>query len=128
MTNLTFPTVEEFQLILSEVIDEIPEAFFDGLSGGIVMLETFKFHHESKPESPLYIMGEYHRSVLGRQIKIYYGSFRKVYTKVSNAFLKKKIHEVVLHEFTHHLEHRAGLKNLEIEDARKINSYKNKNK
>ena len=125
MPEANFPSTDEFQILLSEVIDEIPEPFFEGLSGGIVMLDQFKFHPESKPGRPLYIMGEYQRNILGRQIKIYYGSFKRVYSNVSLEFLKSKLNEIVRHEFTHHLEYRAGLKDLEIEDARKIESYIN---
>lgn len=121
-----FPSFEEFQEKLEEVIDEIPSEFFKELSGGIVLMDQIKFHYESKPKQPLCIMGEYHRSVLGSQIKIYYGSFKRVHKNIEPEDLYEKLKNTVIHEFTHHLEHRAGLKDLEIKDKKRLESYRTK--
>lgn len=121
-----FPSLTKFQEMLEEIIDEIPSEFFTDLSGGIVLQDQIKFHAESKPNQPLCIMGEYHRSVLGSQIKIYYGSFKRVHKNIELQDLYEKLRQTVIHEFTHHLEHRAGLKDLEIKDKKRLESYRTK--
>lgn len=121
-----FPKLERFQELLEEIIDEIPSDFFIDLSGGIVLQDQIKFHAESIPNQPLCIMGEYHRSVLGSQIKIYYGSFKRVYNNIEPQDLYEKLKETVIHEFIHHLEQRAGLKDLEIKDKKRLESYRTK--
>ncbi len=37
--------------------------------------------------------------------------------------LNEKLEELLLHEFTHHIEYRAGEKNLEIKDEQDLNNY-----
>lgn len=117
-------SIEEFQEMLSQVVDEMPQDFFKELSGGIVFVESQKMHPEAKPGKPLYIMGEYHRNVLGRQIKIYYGSFMRVYPHLSKQELYERLKSTVIHEFTHHLEQLAGLKGLEVKDAEQLKRYR----
>lgn len=119
----SFPTISETEIILSEIIDDIPKAFFDELNGGIVLLDQAKLHPDSKPSRPLYIMGEYVIDRLGRQIKIYYGSFKKVHDPISTEQLTELLKKTLIHEFVHHLEGRAGLKGLEIEDAIYLKRY-----
>jgi len=75
----------------------------------------------------LYILGEYRRSSSGRNIAIYYGSFKKAYNGLSYENLRKKLKNTLLHEFTHHLESLAGERDLEIKDAENIQRYRNRN-
>lgn len=124
----TFPTLEKANELLSEIIDEIPAAFFDDLHGGILLVPSEKLHADSQPNRPLYIMGEYTRSPLGNQIKIYYGSFEKVYPSISEVKLRDRLKKTLIHEFTHHLEHRAGLKALELEDKIQLDRYRSRKK
>lgn len=124
----TFPTLERANELLSEIIDEIPEVFFDDLHGGILLVPGEKLHADSEPNRPLYIMGEYTRSPLGNQIKIYYGSFEKVYPIISELKLRERLKKTLIHEFTHHLEHKAGLKALELEDKVQLERYRSKKK
>lgn len=118
-----FPTLSEIEVRLSEIIDDIPKAFFDELNGGIVLLDQAKLHPDTKPGRPLYIMGEYVIDRLGKQIKIYYGSFKNVYPNLSGEKLTDLLRKTLIHEFVHHLEGRAGLKGLEIEDAIYLKKY-----
>ncbi|OJV66583.1 MAG: hypothetical protein BGO41_03940 [Clostridiales bacterium 38-18] len=126
MSELNFPSVEVIENILSEIIDEIPEPFFEGLNGGIILVESPKPHPQSQAQLPLYIMGEYVSNALGKQIKIYYGSFKKVHPDASLESLKALLKHTLIHEFTHHLEYRAGLRDLEIQDAKDLQHYKSK--
>ena len=118
-----FPSVDEFHEMLNDISDEIPQDFFKELHGGVVLLERSKKHTHSKPDQPLYVMGQYRRDQMGRQIFIYYGSFRQVYRGLSRAKLYGKVKDVLLHEFTHHLESLAGERGLEKDDEDRMRKY-----
>lgn len=119
-----FPSIEQVHEMLENISDEIPQDFYKELSGGVVLVEHAKKHAETRPDYPLYIMGEYQRSAMGRQIIIYYGSFKKAYHHLSENRLYERLKETLLHEFTHHLENLAGERSLEKKDAERINSYR----
>ena len=123
-----FPSIEEVNIILDEISEEIPKEFFNKLNEGIILLSNYKEHPESKSDNRLYIMGEYRRSITGRNIVIYYGSFEKVCMGIRKERLRKRLKDTLLHEFTHHIESLAGEKGLEIKDARDIERYRNKSK
>lgn len=120
-----FPSIDEIHNILDNIAEEIPNEFFKELNEGIVLLPQYKYHPESRSTRPLYIMGEYSRSQTGRNIKIYYGSFKKVYKGQSEGYIYDRLKETLLHEFTHHLESLAGEKGLEIKDAIDLEKYRN---
>ena len=120
-----FPDIDRVNDILDEIADNIPNELYKGLSSGIVLLESSKTHEQSL-DNDLYILGEYFRSGVEKQIIIYYGSLKKVYPVISEEKLKEKLKDVLIHELTHHLEHRAGIRDLEIEDRLYIKSYKEK--
>ena len=122
-----FPTIDEIHEMLDEIVEEIPEYFFEQLHGGIVLLPEYKIHPESRDIDTLYILGEYCRNITGRHIVIYYGSFEKVHAGLSMRILRKKLKDTLLHEFTHHLESLAGERGLEIKDYHDIQEYKKKN-
>jgi len=119
-----FPAFEEIRGLLDEIAEEVPEAFYRELHGGIILIPEEKKHQESKSFSNLYIMGEYHRSVMGRKILIYYGSFKKMYPNASQKILRKKLKDTLFHEFTHHIESLAGERGLERKDEEKMHKYR----
>ncbi|NLC02802.1 MAG: metallopeptidase family protein [Tissierellia bacterium] len=119
-----FPTIEDVHDMLDQIATEIPVEFFHKLNEGVVLLEEYKIHPESRDRQSLYIMGEYSRSVTGRNIKIYYGSFKNVYRGASREALYEHLKETLLHEFTHHLESLAGEKGLEIKDSQDMRKYR----
>ena len=119
-----FPTIEDVHDMLDQIATEIPVEFFHKLNEGVVLLEEYKIHPESRDRQSLYIMGEYSRSVTGRNIKIYYGSFKNVYRGASRETLYEHLKETLLHEFTHHLESLAGEKGLEIKDSQDMRKYR----
>ena len=117
-------TEGRFQLMAEEIAAELPEEFFKGLNGGIVIAEREKLHKKSMPEKPLYVLGEYnYGGHEGRYITLYYGSFMRVHGSKSGEAFKEELRKVMLHEFRHHLETRAGEHGLEYEDAAYIASY-----
>lgn len=115
--------IDEVQEILEEICESIPAYAFDHLNGGIILSEDKKYHAEARNDD-LLIMGEYQRSILGNMIKIYYGSFMEMYRFSSRDKLKEKLEEVLLHEFTHHLEFLANEWGLVIEDEKFLEEYR----
>lgn len=119
-----FPTIEEVHLMLDNIAEELPKEIFKELNEGIVLLPEYKIHPESRIGNELYIMGEYAVSFTGRNIRIYYGSFKRACDTATREMIYEKLRETLLHEFTHHLESLAGEKDLEIEDAEKLDRYR----
>lgn len=124
-----FPPIDELHEILDKIAEEIPREFFKELNQGIILVADSKLHPESGDLNKLYTMGEYIRigaggHALTRQIVIYYGSFKKVYSGRSLGFIKEKLRETLIHEFVHHLESLGGEKGLEIEDAERLADYR----
>lgn len=115
--------IDEVQEILEEICESIPSYAYEHLNGGIILTEETKFHDEAYAED-LIILGEYQRSILGNMIKIYYGSFMELYRYSSREILKEKLEEVLLHEFTHHLEFLANEWGLVIEDKKFLEEYR----
>lgn len=115
--------IDEVEEILDEICESIPAYAFDHLNGGIILVEDKKYHEEARNDD-LLVMGEYQRSVLGKMIKIYYGSFMEMYRFSSRERLKEKLEEVLLHEFTHHLEFLANEWGLVIEDKKFLEEYR----
>ena len=116
---------DEFNFILSDLIDELPHAFFKELSGGIIVSDDSP-QSEYSIKSDLFILGQYRVSSLGRQVIIYRGSFEKNFSHLSQQALKDKMREVLRHELRHHMEFLSGIhnsKSLEAEDRRQIQEY-----
>lgn len=117
-------TEDEFQLIAERITAELPDDFYKGLNGGVVISDRVKLHKRSRPERPLYILGEYHHGGNeGHYITLYYGSFVKAHGQKRGSELENEIRKVILHEFRHHLETRGGEHDLEYEDEAAIAEY-----
>ena len=114
---------EEAGALLDQIADSLPSPLVRELSGGIWLSEQTKYHPQSVPEAPLYIMGEYRRDGFGRVIVLFYGSFLARFHSAPPDVWKRELRAVLLHELTHHNESLAGLKDLEITDAINIRSY-----
>ena len=116
-------SIEETEKILDSLAGELPEEFYGKLNGGIILLPQAK-RHERDVSGALYVLGEYHYDhMLGRYICIYYGSFIRVYGDLPPDKYKKRLREVLRHEFRHHLESLAGERDLEKEDEEYISEY-----
>lgn len=108
--------IERFNTALDELAQAYPPKFFDELSGGIMIQPQSKIPGYAMKDD-LYIMGEYHYDPrIGNRIIIYYGSFAAVYGHLSDDELKKRLGEVLAHEFRHHMERRMGVRDLEKQD------------
>ena len=107
-------TFDEFQQLLAEMVDEIPERFMEGLQS-ILALEQ----EQPEPEyRDVYRMGEYldigpeqflgGSSGIGRHVVLYWGSFRRVATGDPGFDWETEIWETLTHELRHHVESLAG--------------------
>lgn len=122
---MDFPTIDRVQEMLDEIAMDLPKGFFYELNNGIVLLEEEKIHPETEMNlTKLNIMGEYIREITGNSIRIYYGSFKKMYEGSSKEYIESRLKETLLHEFRHHLEHRAGVNDLVIEDKKDMERYR----
>ena len=115
-------SIDVFTQLLEAAVSRLPQGIFEGLNLGIGVVEGAKRQHRTASGIPAYILGEYRVShSMGRGIVLYYGSFVRVYPGLQDeerAF--QLIDEVLKHELTHHLEHQAGARDLEITDARRL--------
>ena len=107
--------------ILDKLAEELPPEFYRELNGGILLVPEYK----PSPHGPdLMIMGEYIVShSMGRMIKIYYGSFERMFGWMDEEHLTEELREVLRHEFTHHIESLAGERGLEIKDEQQLRDY-----
>lgn len=115
---------EETQEALTEIADQIPQAIYRELNGGIILLPEIKLHPGAR-NGDLYILGQYHYEPrgIGRYVTLYYGSLRAAHGHMPREAFIQKLREVLYHELVHHLEHLAGDRSLEIQDAMDMMNY-----
>ncbi len=114
-----------FENIVSELLDELPEAFFKELSGGVIISEEAP-RPDYAVADDIYIFGEYRMSRLGRQVVIYRGSYERLFPNAGEAFLRQDLRRVIRHEFRHHMEFLSGIRgktSLLAEDDKAKNDY-----
>lgn len=117
--------IDRFTEMADEIANSLPQEFFRGLNGGVLILERELLHPESQPSAPLYIMGQYtNNRMMGKYISIYYGSFARTYSYLSDDALREQLRQTIVHEFRHHLEALSGKRELELEDARQLADYR----
>ena len=118
-------SAEEYRRIVSELLDELPEAFFRGLTGGVIMSEALAVPDYAQGDD-LYTLGQYQVYYGVRQIVMFKGSFDRLYPHADAAEARGILRGVLRHEFRHHIEFLGGIHNsssLEAEDARKKREY-----
>lgn len=116
-------TIDEMQAVLSELMDELPEPLFEGLTGGVSLLPDVVEDPNAR-HNDLFIMGAYHRGGgMGCWITIHYGSFVRVYGQASPDYMRQRLREVLRHELRHHVEYRAGVHDLNMEDEAFMERY-----
>jgi len=116
-------TIDEMQDVLDGLAEELPHAFYKDLNGGIVLLPDARESEYSR-RNDLYTLGEYHHGgAMGNYIKIYYGSFERLFAHLPDEEMTKRLRSTLRHEFRHHIETLAGEDGLADEDARFIRNY-----
>lgn len=113
-------TTEQYNHIITELLDELPEEFFRELSGGVIVSEAMVIPDYAQGND-LYTMGQYQIYSGIRQIVMFSGSFNSAHPNVDLFEAKNLLRGILRHEFRHHLEFLAGIHNsssLEAEDER----------
>lgn len=120
--KLTFDQVGE---LLDRLAEPFPEALFEGLNGGVNLLEDAVPDPEF-PEGEMYIMGEYRDDLLGRYINLYYGSFVALAEQEDWTLedWTEELRQTLSHELTHHMEARGGLHALDDRDAAELDAWR----
>ncbi len=117
-------SIEDVNRILDQVAETIPQELFRELNGGVSLLPQSKTHSEDTEH--LYVLGEYHRDMMGRYIYIYYNSLMAVYPHATEESIRPRLRKLLLHELTHHMESLAGLRDLEEKDALYLARFKDR--
>ena len=118
-------SLEEYKKIISELLDELPEAFFQKLSGGVIVSEAAVIPYYARGKD-LYTLGEYQIYSGIRQIVMFKGSFDRIYPYADAAEARDLLRGILRHEFRHHLEYLGGVHNsssLEAQDERDKQAY-----
>ena len=118
-------TTDEYRIVISELMDELPPEFFQKLTGGVIISEALVIPDYAR-ENDLYTMGQYQVSSGIRQIVMFKGSFDQVYPQADAAEAKTLLRGILRHEFRHHLEALGGIHNsssLEAADEREKQAY-----
>ena len=118
-------STEEYRAIVSDLLDELPEAFFRGLTGGVILSEALVIPDYARGND-LYTLGQYQVVYGLRQIVMFKGSFDRLYPRADAAEARGILRGVLRHEFRHHMELLGGVRNassLEAEDARRKRDY-----
>ena len=110
---LSFQEVGE---ILDRLLAELPQEIFADLNGGVCLIEEERRPAGKDGEISL-LLGQYFASSsFGRRVELYYGSFLAHFRHSPREAWEEQLKKTLYHELTHHLEHKAGCHNLEIED------------
>lgn len=125
-------TYQEFQTTVTEMLDDIPEEFLDGLQG----VHVFEHAKADEELRGVYRLGEYLHSgqphflaggaTLGRHIALYYGSFKRIAGKGFD--WEANIWDTLTHELRHHVETLAGDDSLVEEDRARMNRFRQRAK
>ena len=121
-------SLEEYKKIISELLDELPEAFFQKLSGGVIVSEAAVIPYYARGND-LYTLGQYQVYYGVRQIVMFKGSFDRLYPQAGVSEAREILRGVLRHEFRHHLEYLGGVHNsssLEAQDERDKQAYLSK--
>lgn len=118
-------SIDEYKKIVSELLDELPESFFQKLNGGVIVSDALVIPDYAQAND-LYTMGEYQIYSGIRQIVMFKGSFDRAYPYADSDEAKRLLRGILRHEFRHHLEYLGGIHNsssLEAQDERDKEAY-----
>ena len=118
-------STEAYKAIISDLMDELPEAFYRDLTGGVILSEALVIPDYAKGND-LYTLGQYQVCYGVRQIVMFKGSFDRLYPNADASEARGILRGVLRHEFRHHIEFLGGIRNsssLEAKDERQKQAY-----
>ena len=118
-------SIDQVNDLLDEMAEQFPEALFDGLNGGVNLLEEAVPDPEF-PEGEMYILGEYLDDLLGNYTNLYYGSFAALAEREAwdRQTWEDELYTTLSHELTHHMESRGGLHALDDRDEAELEEFR----
>lgn len=118
-------TIDEVGGLLDEIAEGFPQPLFDGLNGGVNLLEE-AVEDPDFPPGEMYILGEYCDDLLGHYINLHYGSFAALAEKENwdRETWLAELRTTLAHELTHHMENRGGLHALDDQDAEELAAWR----
>ena len=118
-------SIDEANDLLDGMAESFPPELFDGLNGGVNLLEE-ELPDKEFPPGEMYILGEFCDDLLGRYINLYYGSFAALAKREDwdRRTWEEELYTTLSHELTHHMEGRAGLHALDDRDAEELESFR----
>lgn len=117
-----FPNIDEFSDMLEGMVKDVPPIFLRGLAGIWASPEE-----KYDPSLGAATLGEYIvEPPFDPYINIYYASFRRLLGRASRREIEREMWETLIHEIRHHLEERAGVDYLAIEDLKNLMLLKRK--
>ena len=119
-------SMNEYQKIISDLLDELPPEFLRDLSGGVIVSDALVIPDYAE-NNDLFTLGLYKIFSPGvRQIIMYKGSFDRAYPYADTTEAREILRGVLRHEFRHHLEFLAGIHDstsLEAADEQEKREY-----
>lgn len=117
MDSDQFPSIDEFEILATELIQTIPAKFLEGLGG--IFVQPIEKKRDDVDQ--VYTLGEYIRQPhFEPQICLYYGSFKQVHYGKNRDAIKRAMWELITHELQHHLERNFEIQDLAQEDQERL--------
>lgn len=111
--------IDTFTRRLDRMMDRVPEAVLRDLNGGVTVSEEVRRRADDPPG--VYILGEYITDpYLGAMVVLYHGSFARLLRGKPAAEWDREMWDTLRHELRHHVEGKAGVSNLDVEDAAEL--------
>lgn len=100
-------------------MERVPEPLVEGLNGGVAIRRR-AMRRKGDPAG-VCILGEYVTDpVLGCYIVIYWGSFAELFAGEPDEVWEQELWDTIRHELRHHVEERAGVGDLDLEDEAEL--------
>lgn len=111
--------LDRFTQLANELMGRVPEPILEGLNGGVAIRRR-AMRRKDDP-SGVYILGEYITDpAMGCFIVIYWGSFAELFAGEPDEVWEKELWDTIRHELRHHVENRAGVIDLDLEDEAEL--------
>lgn len=113
--------IARFTAMADRLMGQVPPPILEGLNGGV----SVRRRAMRRPNDPpgIYILGEYVTDDLGCYVMLYYGSFLALFTDEPDEAWEKEIWDTIRHELRHHVEGRAGVIDLDLEDEADLERF-----
>ena len=111
--------IDTFVAHLERMMAAVPEPVLVGLNGGVSVSDEAR--RNADDPNGVYVLGEYITDPhLGAMIVLYHGSFARLFRGSSAEVWTRELWDTLRHELRHHVEGRAGVGDLDVEDAMEL--------